>query len=73
MHKIAKCEPADTTATAADKDNSFQEDPYYTDCQLKNPNNKYMTDKQIEELLQSDDENFNGFHWIHDLTATFWQ
>ena len=41
MHKIAKCEPADTT------------DPYYTDCQLKNPNNKYMTVKQIENFFRA--------------------
>ena len=35
-------------------------DPYYTDCRLKNPNTEYMTDEQIEELVQSDDEDFNN-------------
>ena len=46
------------TATA-----SFEEDPYYTDCRLKNPNNEYMTNEQIEELLQSDDEDFDYTTW----------
>ena len=62
VYKIAECDPADATATAAAdaKDDSFEEDPYYTDCRLENPNNEYMTDEQIEELLQSDDEDFNN-------------
>ena len=62
VYKIAECEPAAGIATAAAdaKDDSFEEDPYYTDCRLKNPNNEYMTDEQIEELLQSDDVDFNS-------------
>ena len=53
---------ANTTATAAAA-NSFEEDHYYTDCRLKNPNKEYMTNEQIEELLQSDDEDFNYTTW----------
>ena len=40
---------------------NFIDDPYYADCRQRDLNNEFMTDEQVDELLQSDDEDFDGF------------
>ena len=45
-------------ATANEEEEIFKEDTYYSGCRMQN----FMTDKQVQELLQSSkDKDFEGF------------
>ena len=56
-------EPVNSATNVADEsdDDDFIDDPYYADCRQRDLNNEFMTDEQVDELLQSDDEDFDGF------------
>ena len=51
-------EPVNSATNFADKsdDDDFIDDPYYADCRQRDLNNEFMTDKQVDELLQSDED-----------------
>ena len=53
-------EPVNSATNVGDKsdDDDFIDD---ADCRQRDLNNEFMTDEQVDELLQSDDEDFDGF------------